>query len=245
MSTSLLADEAINENLLGKLFSKNKVHGSILIESKDGSTKFQYNVDEREAFVPASTFKIPNTLIILEEGLIKDISEVIKWDGVERAFPSWNQDQTLKTAFQFSCVWCYQQYAKMIGDDTYHSYLRKFNYGNLKTGKELTRFWLDGDLRVSVQNQIQFLRKVYSEELPVNKKHFQTLKSIMLTDNQQQYKVFSKTGWSGKNGWYVGYLTTGNNVWFFANHIEVNSKSDLVLRKQITMDAFKALRIIN
>jgi len=232
------------ENSIEDLYKSNNINGSILIESIDSKTEYRYNVNDKEQFVPASTFKIPNTLIMLEENLIQNQFDIIKWDGVEREYSSWNQDQTLKSAFQYSCVWCYQHYAKQIGDKKYHTYLRKFNYGNLLTGSNLIRFWLDGELRISVKEQIQFLRKVYNEDLPIKKSHIKTLKSIMLSDNYENYKVWSKTGWSGKDGWYVGYLITEDQTWFFANHIEINEKSDLKFRKKLTMDAFKLLNII-
>jgi len=232
------------EKEIDSLYKANNINGSILIESADGKQKYQYNVNNEKRYVPASTFKIPNTLIILEEGLIKDSSEIIDWDGVERSYAPWNKDQTLKTAFQYSCVWCYQRYAKKVGDEKYQTYLKKFNYGNKLTGEDITRFWLDGDLRISVKEQIDFLRMLYTGDLPINKKHINTLKSIMLSESHDQLKVWSKTGWSGKDGWYVGYLVFNKETWFFANHIEITQNSDLALRKKLTMDVFRILEII-
>ena len=104
LSINLCAEESKIEDL----YKSNHINGSLVIESLDGKNKYQYNVNESERFIPASTFKIPNTLIVLEEGLIKDPADVIKWDGVKREYASWNKDQTLKSAFQHSCVWCYQ-----------------------------------------------------------------------------------------------------------------------------------------
>ena len=227
-----------------ELYKLNNIKGSILIESEDGKNKYQYNVNDKESFIPASTFKIPNTLIILEEGLLQDQMETITWDGKEREYAPWNKDQTLKSAFQYSCVWCYQRFARKVGDKKYHEYLHQFDYGNLLTGDDIARFWLDGKLRISVKDQIRFLRKVYTEDLPVQKAHIKTLKSIMLSEEHNNYKVWSKTGWSGKDGWYVGYLIIDNKTWFFANHIEINKKSDLEFRKKLTMDTLKALDIV-
>lgn len=118
------------ENKIEGIYKQNNIKGSILIESVGGKVKYQYNVNDKESFIPASTFKIPNTLIILEEGLVKNQFETIKWDGKERGYAQWNKDQTLKSAFQYSCVWCYQRYAKQVGDEKYHRYLREFDYGN-------------------------------------------------------------------------------------------------------------------
>jgi beta-lactamase class D len=71
-------------------YKTHNVEGSLLIESDDGKQVYQYNIDHNQKFVPASTFKIANTLIILEEQLIKNTSEIIPWDGVEREYAPWN-----------------------------------------------------------------------------------------------------------------------------------------------------------
>ena len=88
------------------------------------------------------------------------------------------------------------------------------------------------------------MRKLYAERLPIEKQHIKTLKSIMLSESNSQIKVWSKTGRSGKDGWYVGYLVVDEQTWFFANHIEIKQSSDLVLRKKLTMDTFKVLKIV-
>ena len=226
------------------IYKMHNIAGSILIESADGNVSYQYNVNDKESFIPASTFKIANTLIILEEGLLKDQFEVIEWDGQKREYAPWNKDQTLKSAFQYSCVWCYQRYAIKVGDEKYRRYLKKFQYGNLLTGSDVLRFWLDGELRVSVKNQIDFLRNVLTEKLPIKREHIKTLKKIMLSEENENYRIWSKTGWSGNDGWYVGYLATDKKVWIFANHIEINQNSDLALRKKLTIETLKALNII-
>lgn len=243
-SMNLHAFENKAEREIARLYQSDHIQGSLLIESLDGKQKYQYNLNHQESFIPASTFKIPNTLIILEEGLIKDPSEIIAWDGVKREYAAWNKDQTLKTAFKVSCVWCYQRYSLKVGSDKYQTYLRKMGYGNHLTGSDITRFWLDGDLRISVKNQVNFLRRLYLDDLPIQKKYMRMLKNVMLSESQSRVKVWSKTGWSGKDGWYVGYLEVNNQIWFFANHIEINQVTDLALRKKLTMEVFKQLNII-
>jgi len=240
ISSNLHAEETKIEDI----YRLNNIGGSILIESADGKVSYQYNVNNEESFIPASTFKIPNTLIILEEGLIKGQLEVIEWDGKEREYASWNKDQTLKSAFQYSCVWCYQRYARQVGNEKYLEYLRKFDYGNFSTGRDISRFWLDGELRISVKDQINFLRKVHAEELPIQKSHIKTLKNIMMSEEHKNYKMWSKTGWSGEDGWFVGYILINDHTWFFANHIEIHKKSDLKFRKKLTMETLKVLKII-
>ncbi|WP_290580604.1 penicillin-binding transpeptidase domain-containing protein [Ketobacter sp.] len=231
-------------NPIAHLYQSKGITGSLLIESEEGAPRYEHNVNAAERFVPASTFKIPNTLIILQEGLLEGADDVITWDGVKREYDPWNQNQTLKTAFQRSCVWCYQRYALQVGDAKYRTYLAQFDYGNGLTGPDVSRFWLDGELRVSVQDQILFLRKVVNETLPIAPQHIKTLKDIMESDDRHGFKLWSKTGWSGRDGWFVGYLVVNGHTWYFANHIEIEQPSDLVFRQQLTLDAFRVLGII-
>ncbi|HDY84455.1 hypothetical protein LCGC14_0584970 [marine sediment metagenome] len=234
-----------DDNELSKLYADNEIDGTLLVQSFDGRTEYQHNATKiEEGYIPASTFKIPNTLIALEEGVIKDQFEIIKWDGVEREFTPWNQDQTLATAFSRSCVWCYQRFAVKVGDIKYKQYLADFDYGNRETGSVISTFWLDGDLRVSVRDQVNFLRKVYLEQLPIKHRNVQILKDIMLTEETSDYKLWVKTGWQDEHGWYVGYIETQGKVWFFANHIKIKSPADLFFRKALTIKSLKMKGII-
>ncbi len=241
MSFSVAADDKD----ISQLYDDAKIDGTLLIQSFDGRIEYQHNTSKiDEGYIPASTFKIPNTLIALEEGVIKDQFEVIKWDGVERQFVPWNQDQTLATAFSRSCVWCYQRFSLKVGDTKYKQYLVDFDYGNRKTGSDVSTFWLDGQLRISVREQVNFLRKVYLEQLPIKHRNFQILKDIMLAEQKLEYKIWAKTGWQDEHGWYVGYIETHGKIWFFANHIEIKSSADLDFRKDLTLKSLKIKGII-
>lgn len=233
-----------NDKGIAQLYHDAGVEGAILIRSLDGQQEFQHNAPRFEkGYLPASTFKIPNTLIALEEGIITP-DQTIKWDGVKRGYKPWNQDQTLATAFARSCVWCYQEFARKLGDKKYKDYLAAFDYGNHQTGDDIARFWLDGDLKISHRQQLDFMHKVYHEQLPVKSQHFKTLKEIMLVEETPEYQLRVKTGWTGKQGWYVGYVETKAGVWLFANHMEVSDMAKLKLRKKLTMDSLKLKGIL-
>ena len=178
---------------ISDLYKKYRVEGALVIASLDGDVEYVHNsVRAERRYLPASTFKIPNTLIALEEGAIKDDKEVIKWDGSDKGWSSWNKDQTLKTAFSVSCVWCYQKFAKHIGNERYIQYLNNLNYGNKKTGKNVTSFWLEGELGISAKEKIDFLRKIYLENLPFKRKNFILLKKIMIVEETQTFSLQAK-----------------------------------------------------
>lgn len=234
---------------LARLFHTAGVEGTMVITSLDGKKTFVFNkARSGKRFSPASTFKIPSTLIALQEGAIKDEKEVIRWDGKDKGFEAWNRDQTLETAFPASCVWFYQELAKRVGDRKYASRLSKLGYGNGNIGPDVTTFWLNGQLKISAREQIDFLRRLYEEKLPFKKEHMRLLKKLMVVEENPRYTVRAKTGWAMRidpqQGWYVGYVETGKKVWFFATNIEIRKKSDERLRQQLTVEALKAKAII-
>ena len=227
-----------------EVFKKYKVEGTIVIESLNKKKINIYN-DKRasELFSPASTFKIPNSLIALNEGVVTKDSLII-WDKKTREYESWNKDQTLLTAFKSSCVWCYQEFASKIGVEKYEKYLKSLDYGNKNIGNEITRFWLDESLKITTFEQIKFLKRFYTNDLPFKIEDMNTLKEIMIDEKNEDYTIRAKTGWEGKYGWYVGFIETKEDVWFFSTNIDTKSKDDLPKRKEITLEALKIKEII-
>lgn len=183
-----------------------------------------------ERFTPFSTFKIPNSLIGLETGVIKDADFEIKWDEKKypannAAFAAWWQDQTLRTAFQRSAVWYYRELASRVGAERMKALVDKLDYGNEDTSGGLDRFWLGSSLKISADEQVEFLKQFYKEELPVSKRSAAIVKEIMKLEETPEYRLSGKTGGGplaeGRYlGWFVGYLEAKGDVHIFALQIE-------------------------
>ncbi len=141
---------------------------------------------------------------------------IIQWDGEDKGLPAWNQDQSIETAFQISCVWFYQELAGRVGLEKYGAYLQSMRYGNEKAGPETTTFWLEGDLAISAVEQVAFLKKVYSRQLPFKPSSYDLLAKIMEIEKTPSHTVRAKTGWAMKPeptvGWFVGYVETVEQV---------------------------------
>lgn len=244
-SSAALAEDAA----LTAIFSQHQVSGTLVISSLNTRQTFIHNDVRAARRLPvASTFKIMNTLIALEEKAIAGKTDVLKWDGKQHEFPDWNHDQTLESAFKVSCVWCYQMLAHKVGAEKYLDYLHQCNYGGLKEPFETTRFWLDGALQISALEQVDFLKKVITRTLPFSTSSYETLRDIMLVEQTAHHTLRAKTGWARvanpQVGWYVGYVETANDVWIFAGNIDVNRDGDLPLRQQVTRAALKAKGVI-
>ena len=229
---------------LKKIFNDFNVDGTIVIESLQKQTKCIYNDKRANTFFsPASTFKIPNTLIALNEELVNKDS-IILWDKQIREYESWNKNQTLESAFKTSCVWCYKEFASKIDKNKYKNYLEELNYGNKIIGDNITDFWLDESLKLTAYGQIEFLKRLYKNDLPFKIENIDALKEIMIDEKTNDYIIRAKTGWEGKYGWYVGYIETKDDVYFFATNINTKSKDDLAKRKKITLEALKIKGVI-
>ncbi len=236
---------AAEDQVLSEILSQQGMEGTIVISSlHNGETFIHNDLRANQRFSTASTFKILNTLISLEERVILGKDDALKWDGHIYDFPDWNHDQTLESAFKVSCVWCFQELARRVGTEKYRNYLRKSAYGELREPFDETTFWLDGSLQISALEQVNFLKRVYLRALPFNASSYETLTQIMLVEKTPAYTMWAKTGWATRAkpqvGWYVGYVETPKDVWFFATNLNIRTEKDLPLRQKLTRDALQA-----
>ena len=239
------APEPSQPEVIAAIFDSEGVEGTLVIESIDGGRRWVHNPGRAAArFSPASTFKIPNTLIGLHHGIVTSSDSVFRWDGKDRGVPAWNRDQTLESAFRLSCVWCYQQIARQVGSAAYIAELKRLAYGNAVIGDAVDEFWLDGSLSISAVEQIEFLRRVQSGDLPYSEAHLDMLHRIMIDDQSDDYTLRAKSGWTGRDlavGWYVGYLESDRGTWLFALNMRMQHAEEAPLRKQLVVRTLDAL----
>ena len=226
---------------LKKIFDKYKFESSILIYDQNSNSFIAHNLKRcNEGFIPASTFKIPNTLIALETG-VTTTEHIFKWDKKKKPFSLWEKDMNIQEAFKVSNVPVYQEIAKNIGLERMKYYTRLLNYGTLQINpKNITTFWLEENSTITSFQQIYFLENLYNLKFPFSKHAMETTKKIMVSEIADNYVISSKTGTTrGGNAWYVGYVETKDNVYYFATNISSKDKNiDLMeVRKEITKEA--------
>lgn len=252
-STTLENEIVVSE--FQSILDSAKVTGAILLYNLQKDTYFSNDfIWAQEGQLPASTFKIPNSIIALEAGVVENDSTLFEWDGKPRAIENWEQDLILKDAFHFSCVPCYQEVAGKIGSKRMNDYVKKLNYGQIKVDSlTLENFWLQGDSRISPFQQIDFLKRLYQSELPITKRTEKIVKRMMVTQENKQYTISGKTGWSisngENNGWFIGYIQTKNNIHFFATNVEPLAEFNMamfpMIRKEVTFKALKHMELID
>ncbi|MBS3946080.1 MAG: class D beta-lactamase [Melioribacter sp.] len=201
-------------------------------------------------FTPASTFKIPNSLIGLETGVIRDENFIINWDGIKRWNDDWNKDHTLSSAIKFSVVPYYQELARRVGRDRMQKYLNSLNYGNKVIGDNVDSFWLDNSLQISADEQVEFMKKFFEYKLPFSKRTIDIVKNIMSEEKYSKSVLKYKTGTGKKTtgefiGWLVGYIRKENNVYLFAFNVDSETFDEVVkIRAELSRKILKQLKII-
>lgn len=226
-----------------------KTQGVVVLWNENKQQGFTNSVKRaNQGFLPASTFKIPNSLIALDLGIAKDEHQVFKWDGQTRDIDNWNRDQTLITAMKYSVVPVYQEFARQIGEARMSKMIASFDYGNEDTSGNLDSFWLDGAIRISAIEQINFLRKLYHNKIHASERSQRIVKQAMLTEANGDYIIRAKTGYAVRAepsiGWWVGWVELDDNVWFFAMNMDIPAADSLPLRQTITKEILKLEHVI-
>lgn len=233
------------DNSLQKYFDEKQVAGTFGLYDNGTGQFIIYNLSrfKDSAFLPASTFKIVNSLIGLETGRITNEKMLIKWDGIVRSRPEWNKDLTMEEAFKVSAVNYYQEVARRIGKDTMQYWLDSLKYGTKKITTKVDSFWLDNSLKITPDEEMGLVKKLYFGLLPFQKRSQDIVKKVMLQEDNANYKLSYKTGWgfleNGRSlGWIVGWIEENRHPYFFVLNIEGAHDANLY---QIRLDILKAI----
>ena len=242
------------DNSLKKIFDANKVTGCFgMFDNGQGSfTVYNLPRFSDSSYLPASTFKIVNSLIGLETGVVQDTNSVLPYDST-KAYPrpECNKDLTMWDAFRLSCVPWYGELASRIGTERMQKKLDTLGYGQrdkkkFKVPNPPGLFWLDNQLKVTADEQLGLVKKLYFDQLPFQKRSQRIVRSMMLWEDNTLYKLSYKTGLGNREnrnslGWLVGWIEENGHPYFFVLQIETADKNrDIApIRIQMLKDILK------
>jgi len=221
-----------------------KVTGTLaLYDTQDGVLRCS-DVERcrTEAVTPASTFKIPHSMIALETGLVEGPDTVLPWDHQEYTNPDWNQDLSFRDALRYSCLPCYRAIARKVGEAGEREWVTKLGYGNRDTSGGVDKFWIWGGMRISPLEQVDFLRRFDENKLPISERTADIVRDIMTLDVTENFVLRAKTGTVGppdeprELAWFVGWLEAGTRRVFFALLIDGHTEGvdPAVVRRPLT-----------
>ncbi|MBP2652516.1 MAG: mecR1 [Firmicutes bacterium] len=227
-------------------------NGTFVLYDENNDRYIVFNDSQsKKRLSPCSTFKIYNSLIGLETGVLnqKDADTLVRWDGTQYSFPAWNHDQTLASATRDSVVWYFQKLATKIGPERMQEYLNKFGYGNRDISGGLTSFWLRSSLQISAREQVDLLHRVYNGKLPVSPDNVEIVKRNITLSENNGIRFMGKTGSGSQNdkgvlGWFVGCVEKEGNRYFFATNIQAADGANGGKAKEITKLILKDLQIL-
>lgn len=234
---------------VGELFKAANVNGTFVVFDVTDNQLLGHDRGRAETrFIPASTFKIANTLIGLAAGAVSSVDEVLPYGGKPQPFQQWQKDMGLRDAIVMSNVAIYQELARRIGPAQMQNGITRLGYGNQQIGKSIDRFWLDGPLKISAVEQTQFLAALAQQALPFSVQHQQQAREIILIEKNSNWALYGKTGWENAPGqgagWWVGWVEKDKRIYTFALNLDIHSEADASKRVELGKTSLKALGVL-
>ena len=234
---------------LAEQFRKANVEGTFVVLDLRTWEMTGYNKGRASTqFVPASSFKIANTLIGLTVGAVRNVDEVIEYGGQPQPVKEWERNMSLREAIVLSNVAIYQTLARRIGLNRMGKALENLDYGNRKIGEAVDRFWLDGPLQISPIEQVTFIAKLVSHRLPVSETAQTQTQEILLKEKGEGWGLWAKSGWQNYPnegvGWWVGWVNSGGANYAFALNMDMTSAEMGPMREELSRACLKSMGLL-
>jgi beta-lactamase class D len=221
---------------LEAVFVENGVAGTFALYDVDHLTLI--NAERAQTrLVPASTFKIANTIIALETGVVKDENEIIPYGGRPQPFKTWEKDMSMREAIALSAVPIYQELARRIGLERYREWLARLDFGNRQTGTTVDTFWLDGPLEISAVEEARFAARLAQQKLDASIRSQSIARDIIRLESRDGKVLYGKTGWRFSStpnlGWWTGWVEHNGRISAFSLNIDMPAATDAPKRVAI------------
>ena len=240
-----------SENISYVDFSKyfGKYEGSFVLYDLRNDVWSIHDIEHATLRVaPDSTYKIYDALFGLEEGVITPEDSFIAWNGKNYPFETWNSDQTLQSAMTSSVNWYFQAIDEQLASTNIRNYIQQIGYGNENVSDRLSTYWLESSLKISPVEQVKLLTKLQNNSLGFSSENINAVKDAICLSSSDAGTFYGKTG-TGRvdgqdvNGWFIGYIETADNTYFFATNIGADSDATGGNATEITMSILSDMNI--
>ena len=240
-----------SENISYVDFSKyfGKYEGSFVLYDLENDVWSIHDIEHATLRVaPDSTYKIYDALFGLEEGVITPEDSFIAWNGKNYPFETWNSDQTLQSAMTSSVNWYFQAIDEQLASTNIRNYIQQIGYGNENVSDRLSTYWLESSLKISPVEQVKLLTKLQNNSLGFSSENINAVKDAICLSSSDAGTFYGKTG-TGRvdgqdvNGWFIGYIETADNTYFFATNIGADSDATGGNATEITMSILSDMNI--
>ena len=207
-------------------------NGCFALYDKGNDKWYIYNQDRALCRAsPDSTFKIYDAVMALEHGIITSDNSFMRWDGSSYPFDAWNTDQTLRSAMTGSVNWYFDNLDAAMDHTDAKNFLGLIEYGNQNINSVQNCYWLESSLTISPVEQVELLCHLKNNDWKLSKTNVDTVIESMFIANSDGKSLYGKTG-TGRvddiniNGWFVGFITSNDNDYFFATNISLSENDN-------------------
>ncbi|WP_044873311.1 class D beta-lactamase [Pseudomonas sp. LFM046] len=234
---------------VAQLFQQQGLKGTFVLYDPQRETLVGHDrVRAERRYLPASTFKLANSLIGLSTGAVSSVDEVLPYGGKPQPIKAWEKNMGLREAIRISNVPIYQELARRIGLPRMAEAVRRLDYGNAEVGKVVDIFWLRGPLKISALEQARFVAGLAKGRLPFPADAQAKVREIALLEQGPDWALYGKTGWATREeppiGWWVGWVEKQGEIQAFALNIDMTGEADLPKRVELGKAALRQLGVI-
>jgi beta-lactamase class D len=229
LSASLFAcspnNVTIDSTVVKMLDSAGVVGSFALLENGTGKfTIANLSHYKDSASSPLSSFFILPSLIALDKGII-------------------NHNQT--TWVSMDSTTYYQNIITQIGRQEILKSIDSIHYGKGVLSADLNEFWKDGSLKITADEQLGLLKKLFFKDLPFQKRSQEIFKKMMVKEENSNYKLsyLHATDSTQHHSWVLGYEEENTHIYFFVLHTTAqttgaNNNSAALLKKILLQQGF-------
>ncbi len=149
---------------------------------------------------------------------------------------------------QSSVNWYFQEIEEELGLSAVQNYIKKIQYGNESINSDTAPYWMQSTLKISPVEQVELLTALYNNSFHFIPANINAIKDSICLFSSENRSFYGKTG-TGRvdgqdvNGWFIGYIETNNNTYFFAANIQNNCDATGSKATEITKTVLSDLDI--
>lgn len=242
-NASPLPESIIAEGLSDSTFKANSQNSLVIYDEAKAKYSVYNEAAAYQRFSPDSTYKLWSGLFGLKKGIIKPKQNQLTWDKTVYPFTAWNKNQSLQEALANSTNWYFQQLDTQLGRAQLSKEFSAIHYGNANLLGTVDDYWLESSLKIATVEQVQLLRKLFNYEFDFSTSDVQFMKEALKLESGASYTLYGKTGTGKKRnqenrGWFIGFIETSGNTYYFACHLQGENVSGKTAAKE-TMQFLK------
>jgi len=210
---------------ISKILDSAGVQGSFaLLENGSGQfTIANLSRYKDSAYSPLNTFFIIPSLMALDNGLMT---------------------QNASTWVSTDSIGFYQHLIATIGREALIKTIDSIHYGKGIVSTNLNEFWRDHSLRITADEQLGLVKKMFFKELPFQKRSQEMFKKMISKEDNSNYHLsyIEAADSLSQISWVIGFVEENTHIYFFV--LNTSAPNQLAAPKGASKSAVPLLKTI-